>query len=204
MKKIQYKNKTIAYTVCKAKVKNLYISIQNGEVVVKAPWYVTSSQIQEVIEEKRKWIIEKIEEYQNSPRKAKTYTDGERYQILGKHYYLNIYFQDINNAKLKVENGMINIILPLNYAEYIHFLTLVSMRMRNTVFLINIRNSNKEWFSDLVSEFRCKTEIAQTFAASDRKSLTFSCYIEAVDMRRFTFHKVSDLDTTGICKFINK
>lgn len=117
MKKILYKNKTIAYTVCKAKVKNLYISIQNGEVVVKAPWYVTSSQIQEVIEEKRKWIIEKIEEYQNSPRKAKTYTDGEKYQILGKKYYLNIYFQDINNAKLKVENGMINIILPLNYAE---------------------------------------------------------------------------------------
>ena len=59
MKKILYKNKTIAYTVCKAKVKNLYISIQNGEVVVKAPWYVTSSQIQEVIEEKRKWIIKK-------------------------------------------------------------------------------------------------------------------------------------------------
>ena len=91
MKKIQYKNKTIAYTVCKAKVKNLYISIQNGEVVVKAPWYVTSNQIQEVIEQKRRWIIEKIEEYQNSPRKAKTYTDGEKYQILGKKYYLNIY-----------------------------------------------------------------------------------------------------------------
>ena len=52
MKKIKYENKTIAYTVNKARIKNVYISIQNGEVVVKAPWYVTQNQIQEVVERK--------------------------------------------------------------------------------------------------------------------------------------------------------
>ena len=71
MKKIKYENKTIAYTVSKAKVKNLYISIQNGEVVVKAPWYVTAGQIQEVVESKREWIMKKLEEYKVSPRKIK-------------------------------------------------------------------------------------------------------------------------------------
>jgi len=117
MKKIQYKNKTIAYTVCKAKVKNLYISIQNGEVVVKAPWYVTNTEIQDAVESKRKWIIDKLEEYQASPRKLKEYVDGEKFQILGKSYFLNIYFKEINNAKLKVEKGTITVILPLDYAE---------------------------------------------------------------------------------------
>lgn len=117
MKRIKYENKTIAYTVNKAKVKNFYISIENGEVVIKAPWYVTSSQIQDVVESKREWIMKKLQEYQSSPRKAKDYADGERFQILGENYFLNIYYKDINNAILNVENGKIVVILPLRYAD---------------------------------------------------------------------------------------
>ena len=117
MNKIKYENKTIAYTVNKARVKNFYITIENGEVIIKAPWYVTSSQIQEVVESKRQWIIQKLQEYQSSPRKTKDYADGEKFQILGESYFLNIYYKDINNAILNVENGKIVIILPLRYAD---------------------------------------------------------------------------------------
>ena len=90
MKKIKYENKTIAYSVCKARIKNLYISIQNGEVVVKAPWYVTSSQIQDVVESKRDWIMKQLEKYSVSPKKSKEYVDGEKFQILGKEYFLKM------------------------------------------------------------------------------------------------------------------
>ena len=69
--KTKYLNKTIAYTVSKEKIKNYYISIQNGEVVIKAPWYATNNQIQNVVEEKREWIMRKLEEYKTSPRKVK-------------------------------------------------------------------------------------------------------------------------------------
>lgn len=117
MKKIKYQNKTIAYTVSKARIKNFYITIENGEVVIKAPWYATTAQIQNVVEEKREWIMRKLEEYKTSPRKAKEYADGERFQILGESYYLNIYYKDINNAILNVENGKIVVILPLEYAD---------------------------------------------------------------------------------------
>lgn len=117
MGKVKYQNKTIAYTINKAKIKNIYITIENGEVVIKAPWYTTRNQIQEVVESKRDWIIKKLEEYNVSPRKAKEYEDGEKFQILGESYYLNIYYKDINNAILNVENEKIEIILPLSYAE---------------------------------------------------------------------------------------
>ncbi len=117
MKNIKYQNKTIAYTVSKARIKNYYITIENGEVVIKAPWYATQSQIQSVVEEKREWIMRKLEEYKISPRKAKEYADGERFQILGESYYLNIYYKNINNAILNVEDGKIVIILPLDYAD---------------------------------------------------------------------------------------
>ena len=117
MKKIKYENKTIAYTVNKARIKNVYISIQNGEVVVKAPWYVTQNQIQEVVERKREWILNALEKYQVSPRKQKKYADGEKFQILGKNYYLNIYYKDTNKALLNVENSKIEVVLPLRFSE---------------------------------------------------------------------------------------
>ena len=117
MKRIKYENKTIAYTVSKARVKNLYISVENGEVVIKAPWYVTNSQIQEVVESKRDWIMKKLEEYKTSPRKAKEYEDGEKFQVLGNAYTLNIYFKEIEKAKLNVSNGNIDVVLPLEYSE---------------------------------------------------------------------------------------
>lgn len=79
--------------------------------------YTTRNQIQEVVESKRDWIMKKLEEYNVSPRKAKEYEDGEKFQILGESYYLNIYYKDINNAILNVENEKIEIILPLSYAE---------------------------------------------------------------------------------------
>ena len=117
MKKIKYENKTIAYTVNEARIKNVYISIQNGEVVVKAPWYVTQNQIQEVVERKREWILNALEKYQVSPRKQKKYADGEKFQILGKNYYLNIYYKDTNKALLNVENSKIEVVLPLRFSE---------------------------------------------------------------------------------------
>ena len=117
MKKIKYLNKTIAYTVSKARIKNIYISIENGEVVIKAPWYATSNQIQEIVESKKEWIMKKLAEYQVSPRKVKDFADGENFQILGENYCLNIYYKDINNAILNVDDGKITIILPLEYAD---------------------------------------------------------------------------------------
>ena len=44
----------ISYTVNKNYNNELYLSVQNGEVVISAPWYYTGNQIQNVIEEKKK------------------------------------------------------------------------------------------------------------------------------------------------------
>ena len=58
------KNNVITYTVNKAATSNMYISVQNGEVVINAPWYTTSSQIQKVVEEVKELGFEaKLEEY---------------------------------------------------------------------------------------------------------------------------------------------
>ena len=50
----------VTYTINKNFNNNLYISVQNGEVVVRAPWYLSKNQIQEKVEEKKNWIIQNI------------------------------------------------------------------------------------------------------------------------------------------------
>ena len=43
------RNNVIAYTVNKELTSDLYISVQNGEVVINAPWYTTTNQIQKIV-----------------------------------------------------------------------------------------------------------------------------------------------------------
>lgn len=57
---IQYEEKEITYKIQKKKIKNLYIQIQNGEVIVKAPCKMKDNAIQEFIQKKAKWIAENL------------------------------------------------------------------------------------------------------------------------------------------------
>ena len=57
-------NDFITYTIDKSFTKNLAISIQNGQVAVSAPWYVSKRKIEEIISDKKSWIIQKLKEYE--------------------------------------------------------------------------------------------------------------------------------------------
>ena len=60
--KVQYEGKSISYTLQRSKIKNLYIYIRNGEVIVKAPSKLSNKYIEEFLYKKSKWIFEKLEE----------------------------------------------------------------------------------------------------------------------------------------------
>ena len=65
----------------------------------------------------------------------------------------------------------------------VHLLTLVGMRMRNSVFFINIGYRYEKRLADLVFEVGSKAHIGQTLSSDDRETLACSCDIEAVDVR---------------------
>lgn len=106
------KSNVIEYTVNKADNKGIYISVQNGEVLVNAPWYVTSNQIQEVVEQKRKWILEKLNEYETTRKNIKKYI-----YLLGKKYELEIKYENISVPEVNVENSIVEILLPNKYRK---------------------------------------------------------------------------------------
>ena len=62
MNEIEYKGKKIPYTLVKSKIKNIYIQIKDGQVIVKVPLRVKEQYINELVKKKSKWIYEKIEE----------------------------------------------------------------------------------------------------------------------------------------------
>ena len=111
------KNSVITYTVNKELTSNLYISVQNGEVVINAPWYTTSSQIQRVVEEKKQWILNKINEYELSCENKKRYTKIETVKVLGKDYDLEVLYKMIKKPSLSFENDKIQVVLPNQFKK---------------------------------------------------------------------------------------
>ena len=101
----------VTYTINKNFNNNLYISVQNGEVVVRAPWYLSKNQIQEKVEEKKNWIIQKIKEYEE----LKDYIRKETVKILGEDCRVIVNYKNLKKPKLTVEGKNIKVYLPNKY-----------------------------------------------------------------------------------------
>lgn len=117
MNLLKTRNNIITYTVNKNEYNNMYISVQNGEVIINAPWYTTSSQIQKVVEEKRQWIINKLNEYEETCERKKEYIKLQTIKVLGKNYDLAIKYKMIKTPNLSIENGQIRVTLPNKYKK---------------------------------------------------------------------------------------
>ncbi len=135
------RNEIITYTVDKNINNNLYISVQNGEVIVQAPWYFSKNQIQEIVEEKKKWILEKLKEYEI---KKEEYISGGTVKILGKDCNVKIKYK--NNRKtpqVDIIDGEIKIELPKNYKKVnnTEMLNLLTQKIYNVIAEREIENS---------------------------------------------------------------
>lgn len=119
MNLLKNRNDVITYTVNKKDYSNLYISVQNGEVIINAPWYMASNQIQKIVEEKKQWIINKINEYEQACEKRKNneYTKLKTIKVLGRNYDLAIKYKTIKVPNLYVEEDKILVTLPNKYKK---------------------------------------------------------------------------------------
>lgn len=114
MNLLRNRNDIITYTVNKNINNNLYISVQNGEVVVKAPWYLSRNEIQEIVEEKKRWILEKLKEYEIA---KEGYCNGKVVRLLGENYQVKIRYKNIKAPQLDLEEKEIKITIPNKYKK---------------------------------------------------------------------------------------
>ena len=106
------RNSVITYTVNKAVNRDMYITVQNGEVVVNAPWYFTSNKIQQIVQEKKNWILSQMQEYEEN------LSNMQSVKIFGKNYDVQVDYEKIKTPELNLkENYKIQIVLPIKYKK---------------------------------------------------------------------------------------
>ena len=67
-------NKIPEYEIKYSKIKNIYIQIKNGKIIVKAPKRISKKEIEKIIEQKTEWIQKTIEKENKKQEKEPLYT----------------------------------------------------------------------------------------------------------------------------------
>lgn len=81
-------------TVVRKKIKKIYLRInENGEVILTVPYNTRNKYIEQILEEKKLWIMEHLKQ------RIKNYDTGDKIKFLGNTYFIKIY----KNEKEKIE-----------------------------------------------------------------------------------------------------
>ncbi len=108
-------NSTIEYTLVRKRIKNVYIQIKDGKVIVKAPYSINKSKIDEIISQKREWISKRV---LKSPTERKIDTIDKNY-IYILNNKINIKYQKHSKSNIIVnldENTCI-VMLPQSFVN---------------------------------------------------------------------------------------
>lgn len=97
---IVLKNEIYEYTLIRQKLKNIYIRIKDGKIIVKSPKRVPLKYIEELLKNKENWIISKLNEVTIKEEKENKYSDEEFEKIVLE--YVNRYSKLLETSFNKV------------------------------------------------------------------------------------------------------
>ena len=103
---LQYKEEIIPYEVIRSKIKNMYIYIKEGKVIVKIPNRLKDREMQVFVNKKAKWIYEKVkqEKKQQKIEESVEPKDIERLEEIVKssiQKYANLLDETPNKVRIK-------------------------------------------------------------------------------------------------------
>ena len=82
MKYIEYNNNIIEYEIVRKKIKNIYLTIKNGKVVVSAPTNISEEHIEALVTKKANWISKAIDKENKKQEIQDKYTEEEFIKIV--------------------------------------------------------------------------------------------------------------------------
>jgi len=109
------KKNVIVYSVNRSFYEDVSINIDNGAVVVNAPWFFSNNKIRRIVEEKKKIILNRIKDYQEEH--TKTYIRNEIVKVLGKDCKVTINYRNLKKPTLTLEGRNLTICLPNKYKK---------------------------------------------------------------------------------------
>lgn len=75
----------LEYKIKYSKIKNIYIQIKDGKVIVKAPRRVSKKEIEKILEQKSEWIQKAVEKETKKQEKKPLYTKEKFKEIVEKN-----------------------------------------------------------------------------------------------------------------------
>ena len=109
------KYNNITYTIDKGFTKSVDISIQDGQVAINAPWFVSKRKIKKIISEKKLLILQKLKEYEELD--LDTNYKEKTLKVFSEYYDLKISYKLIKLPELYLENKNIIINLPIKFKK---------------------------------------------------------------------------------------
>lgn len=107
---VSFSTQILDYILIRKKIKNIYITIKDKKVIVKAHKRVPISYIEQMLKNKEKWILDKLNKKESKLEKEKIYSDEEFEKIVLKYIdkytkALNVYVNKIRIKKIKYAWG---------------------------------------------------------------------------------------------------
>ena len=109
------KSNVITYSVSKKDINNIFISVENNEVILTVPSYFSNKQIEQILIEKKEWIFNKITNKSIPYVKGTQSYNPEFTNIFGKKYHIDLVYGNITSPKLDLDDKNIQIILPIKF-----------------------------------------------------------------------------------------
>lgn len=110
------KNREMIYKVNRDFRKDFSIQVQNGEVTISSPWTLSNTDINRIVEEKKIWIMNKLEQYEKRVENQK-YIKSEKVMIFNKQFELKVSYKNIQVSELNLEDEDIKVVLPKKYKK---------------------------------------------------------------------------------------
>lgn len=116
MKKVKtkdfiYKDINTKYILVKSKIKNVYIHIKNGEIIVKSPLYISNKKIDDLISKKSEWIYKKLKEQNENHDRSLNIKEKDHIYILGNKVHINFIYKQTSKIIIKMNANTCKIIL---------------------------------------------------------------------------------------------
>lgn len=115
MEKLNGKKDVIVYSINRYFNEDVSINIQNGTVVINAPWFFTDNKIRKIIEKQKNEILNKLKEY--GAEKQKLYIRNEIVRVLGEDCKVIINYKNLKKPTLTLEGRNLTICLPNKYKK---------------------------------------------------------------------------------------
>ncbi len=92
------------YEIIYSKIKNVYIQIKDGKVIIKAPKYMSKKELKKIIENKLDWINKNLENSKQNKEKKDLYTREQFTKIVEKNANELIKQTQLVPNKIRIKN----------------------------------------------------------------------------------------------------